>query len=493
MTEIQQNHQNAQPVASPLPKFEVLKKHLKNQEDLKEDISVLSFMVTTDIQQYEKLSYMQTMIPKVGTVLEKIRKHTGILNDLQAKLDVSYLLEALAATKLALKDSSDYQKTAEASLNLSLRLLWDEVKLRADSDVTFDELVHQQQIPLERCASIIVGSAIDAGNGLHKSGVDIAKHRFSRFQAEQTGQSTRQMLQDIEESYLESLDEKNNLYPTFFIRRMLSVMFLLGRVVLYDSDDIPPERKKKFMWIADLTHYMCHHYKNVTGLNAPFLWLGSAIAIDVRLKRTSMLSSEEKEKLLFEVGIFLPHLRDTVKAQFHVSENVMRESQATVDFQILTVLRALVRTYAKIWPLLNEEKRQELEKEVNEYAVELLAKAEDTKKTLKISSSCFVYVGKLMAAQQKYQEAAQCFSKGLTSPFAEMDRTTFFPWACYNYARVVNQGKASNNPVWMHNVLKEVVERCWEALQYKKSISTYLFNRLKTEYDMLEELMMPTL
>ena len=484
MTEIQQNHQNAQPVASPLPKFEVLKKHLKNQEDLKEDISVLSFMVTTDIQQYEKLSYMQTMIPKVGTVLEKIRKHTGILNDLQAKLDVSYLLEALAATKLALKDSSDYQKTAEASLNLSLRLLWDEVKLRADSDFTFDELVHQQQIPLERCASIIVGSAIDAGNGLHKSGVDIAKHRFSRFQAEQTGQSTRQMLQDIEESYLESLDEKNNLYPTFFIRRMLSVMFLLGRVVLYDSDDIPPERKKKFMWIADLTHCMCLHYKNVTGLNAPFLWLGSAIAIDVRLKRTGMLSPEEKEKLLIEADNFLPHLRDTVKAQFHVSENVMRESQARVDFQILTVLRALVRTYAKIWPLLDEEKREELEKQGNEYAVELLAKAEDTKETLKISSSCFVYVGKLMAAQKKYQEAAQCFSKGLTSPFAKIDRTMFFPWACYNYARVVNHGKASN-PVWMQNVLEEVVERCREALQHQESISTDLFIRLKTEYDML--------
>ena len=489
MTEIQQNHQNAQPVASPLPKFEVLKKHLKNQEDLKEDISVLSFMVTTDIQQYEKLSYMQTMIPRVETVLEKIRKHTGILNDLQAKLDVSYLLEALAATKLALKDSSDYQKTAEASLNLSLRLLWDEVKLRADSDVTFDELVHQQQIPLERCASIIVGSAIDAGNGLHKSGVDIAKHRFSRFQAEQTGQSTRQMLQDIEESYLESLDEKkldekNNLYPTFFIRRMLSVMFLLGRVVLYDSDDIPPERKKKFMWIADLTHYMCLHCENGTRLNAPFLWLGSAIATDVRLKRTGMLSPEEKEKLLGEVDIFLPHLRDTVKAQFHVSENVMRESQATVDFQILTVLRALVRTYAKSWPLLSEEKRKNLEKEVTEYAVQLFKKAEETEKTLKISSSCFVYVGKLMAAQKKYPQAAQCFSKGLTSPLAKTDRTMFFPWACYNYARVVNQGKASN-PIWMQNVLKEVVERCREALQHQESISTDLFNRLKTECDML--------
>jgi len=54
--------------------------------------------------------------------------------------------------------------------------------------------------------------------------------------------------------------------------------------MLYDSENIFEDRKEKFEWIADLTHSICDLYKGASGINAPFLWLGTVNAIDVRLK-----------------------------------------------------------------------------------------------------------------------------------------------------------------------------------------------------------------
>ena len=141
----------------------------------------------------------------------------------------------------------------------------------------------------------------------------------------------------------------------------------------------------------------------------------------------------------------------------------------------ITALRSLVRSNAKRWRLLSEgEKKSELQWG-DSCCESLLQKAENTLKTLKISSSCYVYVGKYYAAKKRYYQAIDMFDKALGLRLSEVDKTKFFPWVCYNYARTVSESK--------NKALQEKAKKyCNEALILEKDISNDLARRLKGHF-----------
>jgi len=472
--------ENQQPYQTPTASFfsqvvlSALKAHLQDNDDircsqhLKDAVFVLSFIVVTDIQEDEKLAYMKTLLPVLNHILEKVDdKEIQILTDVSLKFDVIRLLEADGVTTLALLDNGNAQELAEKALNRALDLVWGEIKRRSKCPLEIESILRKQSNLVEIAAKI-VAACFTAGSDLCNSSVDITRHisPIALNKVPQTNpENVMQSLRDLSNSLKKKI---------FFIHRLVSVLYSLGRVMLYDSENIPEDRKEKFEWIADLTHKTCDLYKGVSGTNAPFLWLGTANAIDVRLKRTHMLNDEEKKSVLRHVWEnLLPQFHEAIEAKFSSDGDVINDPRQEFAFQTLTALRALIRFYTKAWFSYFTEDEREAERErANKYLQHLLLLARENMQTLKISSTCLVYAGKFLAARKDFTEAVEYFYKASQSPLAARDKTKFYPWLCYNFARAVDEGKVAD--------YKEVAIRsCDYALGFEENINRNLFTLLR--------------
>jgi len=453
-------------------------------------VTILSHLVTVDVQAYERVTYMKLMLPRVEHVIKCVNNTPGSFENLSlsVKLDLIRLFEVYGMVKLTRLNSKEDQKDAEVYLKMSLDDLWREIVRLSNSDLrSFDDLMNQNSddsSPEKNRAKQIIDACQKAGKALHKSQFDISAHFHSIPQIWARGcgiplnEDRMAEWDKFLQSCLKHEIEKNQVqlplpqYYLFLIRRLVSIMYSLGRVMFYDAEDSSPDRHDYFRRLADITHYVCEFYLEDTGKDdVSFFLLGRANAIDVRLKRTGKSIEEDKRKILSEIRVLQERTVRYVKGGFHMENVGVDQSNVWCNFLDITALRSLVRSNAKRWRLLNEEEKKSQLQWGDSCCESLLQKAENTLKTLKISSSCYVYVGKYYAAKESYYQAIVMFDKALGLRLSEVDKTKFFPWVCYNYARAVSVSKSK--------AFQEKAKKyCKDALILKKDISNDLACRL---------------
>ena len=107
-------------------------------------ITVLSHLVTVDVQAYERVTYMKLMLPRVEHVIKCVNNHPGSFENLSLSvtLDLIRLFELYGMVKLTRLNSKEDQNEAEKCLKTSLGALWREIVRLSNSDLrSFDDLI----------------------------------------------------------------------------------------------------------------------------------------------------------------------------------------------------------------------------------------------------------------------------------------------------------------------------------------------------------------
>ena len=471
-------------------------------QHLREAILSISSMVSKDFRKRDDWQFTKSMRPHIQAVLANSEKYQEqISGDFTVTMALAHLREVLGASI-----SAKAQKAAEECLQKSAKMIWDEVVVRSSTDVAFDVFIEKQQDPVENYASQIVSACTEAGNMLLESDDEIIRYlsvvlllkeedtnficklisdkKFAdqlKFASKYgLGVSTTTVEQLREEDVF--LNEVKH-YSVFFLDRLISNIYSLGRVMIYDDKDVSTQRREKFMWIADLVHALCVECKAVTGVSLLFQQLTVWLKSDIRLKRSEHLEKQTKKYFFLETrDIVRKNARQSTKEDEMVYENGLLKCGAkNCEYDEIRRWKALVRTNTKLWPLLTSDERAAYEKEADGNCKALYNKASETKDRWNPSPKCIVYCGKYFAAKGDYEQAAKYFSEALETRVIKDDSSKSFPWTCYNYAWTVCEGN-------LHSHGEDAIRFCQEALQFKKDICNRLLEKLEQQVEVLHRL-----
>jgi len=468
----------------------VIHKDLRKQENLK-FMKIMRPHIRSIIKGFEKSNWNAKIAPR-----EKKNEHDS---SFLIKMAIVHLYEVLGVV-----ETDTDQKSAEESLKQGAQIVWDEVKLRTKPDVDFSVPTGVSLEPIPAYVTKIIKACVGAGCKMRKCQFDLSKYvslslhikeedvnflatlssdenliqelrKISEYSLNVSNDTLRRVRQDSQGLML---DESKHC-EIFFAERLISIVYSLGRVFLYDND-ADAERRKKFSWIADLASALCTECTKVTGVKLLFDRLSATNQIAVRLKRTACIDADDKENILKTTRRMAEDtLQHVIEHDDVAFENGLRKLMLKNEFQELTILRFLVRIDAKLWPMIDENERDSLQQSSTNYHQDLVAKAMKNVDKWKQSPTCFVYGGKYLAARSQYDQAAQHFLKAFELDAAKGQKFKWFGWVCYNFARAVWEGK-------LQEYKQEAIKKCKEVLNSEKDISYDLTKKLQQQLLNLE-------
>ena len=496
---------NKNPVAITFHRvvFSAMQALLKSEEStqyakfLKQAILALSSVVNKDLRRREDLVFMKRMSPHIQAILQNFDNYAKNMSnsiDFLENMAVIHLREVFGAV-----NSDSLQGLAEKSLITAGKSIWKEVLARSASNLEFHVFIQKQSEGVAHYAEQIIAACLEAGEDLKNEGIDITEYISTVLQVKEedvdflctltSSEKIQQYLRKISKfsltipsEFLKLLDNKHkgiflerSLHrKLFFVDRLVSIVYSLGRIVLYDDEDITAERREKFLWIIDLAKALCVECNKVTGVNILFQILTAFVQLEVRLKKTAGLDADGKKALLQETRkVAERNLTQICEEKEEAFENGLRKSVIKNVFQELTSLRTLVRIDAKLWHLCNPEELVELQKTSNLYYQQLHEKANEAMETWKQSPKCIVYCGKYLAAKGDYEGAVLHFRTALDTKFVKGDKSKAFPWVCYNHLRAVRKGN-------LVKYQQDAMERGNEAIKHEMDIADDLLVKLKS-------------
>jgi len=465
---------------------------------LKQAILAVSSVVNKDLRRREDLVFMKRMCPHIQAILQNFDNYSQNASgsiDFLENMAVTHLREVFGAV-----NSDSLQGLAEKSLIKAAKSIWKEVLARSASKLEFHVFIQKQSEGVAHYAEQIIAACIKAGEHLKNEGIDLTTYISAMLQVKQEDadflcasipcEKIQQYLRKVSKYsltissefmkmvYNEHSDiflERSLHEKVFFVDRLISVVYSLGRIAVYDDDDVTAERREKFMWIIDLANALCVECHKATEVNLLFQKLTSVVQLQVRLKRTAGLDADDRKVLLQETRkVAERNLTQIQEEKEEVAfENGLRKSVIKNIFQELTSLRTLVRIDAKLWHLCNSEELVELQKTSNSYYQQLHEKANEAMETWKQSPKCIVYCGKYLAAKGDYEGAVLHFRTALDIKFVKGDKSKAFPWVCYNYLRAVSKGN-------LVEYKQDAIEQGREAMQHDIDIANDLLVKLKS-------------
>jgi len=288
-----------------------LKRHLKYA------ILAISSVVNKDLRKRTDKLLMKCFVPHIQAVLKHFEDFDMCEKDFLMKMAAAHLYEVLGAIF-----SSSFQTTAEKYLKSSISMIWAEITQRACSNLNFDVVTHKQNIPTDEYAKEIIEICVAAGEDLRHSGVDIIQYasvilqikdedlnflnKFTRNEEfEEYFKNSCQYCVEISSQNIKKLRSEpaeiflgeDKHYKVFFTERLISVVYSLSRVILYDVTDMTEDERDTFVWMADLVTSLCRECKRVTGVSLLFFGLSPLVQVDVRLKNEKPLTEEQKKNV----------------------------------------------------------------------------------------------------------------------------------------------------------------------------------------------------
>ena len=486
--------------------FVAVRLHLKEEgsvlKSLQEALFAISALVHKDVRKASNFAFMKSMQPHIDRVLRFVDEHPEICDQFLVNMTVAHLQEVLGVIRQPIEP-------AEESLRKSVDTIWKEAKRFSNLDLVPINNVDWRSESAGKYAKKLAQSLLAAGEKMKDEDIEFEKYISLVMQF---APSEQKFLQDLCSSneladFLKATpQERFRISPkmlttfrdlesgtlfldrdshctVFFVERMASALYSLGRVVINTRRVITPNEREKFVWFSDVAHGLCVHCERSSGVRLLFLRRGAVAKVAVRLKSIQALDPETKKDVLLQARREVEELvENKVTRDQPYFENGLRKSVSNA-FEDMTYLRYIVRVDTKLFALSSPHEREKRMKNADEFCSHLHEVAV-TNDEWQLSPKCVIYCGKYLASKSDYSAAAELFSKALSSQAIQTDKALLFPWACSNYARCVAKGE-------LRDRVSDAIDKCEEALKFREKIVDDLLSKLEDRLETLENLKEP--
>ena len=480
--------------------FVAVRLHLQENgllsSSLRDAIVATSSLVHKDVRKTDTMAFMQSMQSQIERILSFADEHPDDINDFLMKMAVAHLREILGVIS---------QPTLQAvdSLERSAHAIWTEVNQFAQNKVDFSVLTNKQNQEVESYAKDIAEACVEAGDKLRAMHDDFNQYAsyVMQFKPDEldflldhsSHQEIKEFLKDAtvnslgitpgrlvkyrrKESKTTIFLDMESYCRVFFVARLISILYTLGRIPIKHRR-IRDNEREKFVWISDMAHALCVECLKITGTRVLFLRRSAVARVAVRLKSCSGVGHSKKGILLEAQTIMNNFLSEEMSKQYAYFENGLRKSMDN-PFEWMTYLAYVVRIETKLMPFDVSDNLAEKGNSADLHYRKLYQIATENK-VWQFSFTCIIYCGKYMAAKGKYLEAARHFQEALNAPWIKTDKAAMFPWACYNLTRAVVCGR-------LRDLFPETRVACQEALHFRDKIEDHLLSKLTEMQNALE-------
>ena len=488
--------------------FRAIRHHLEDEglivDAIREALYAISALVHKDVRKMPNNIFMKCMQPHIIRVLAFVDTHPEVCSDFVTNMAVAHLYEVLGVISQPITPAEDmFMKSIEKICDEVQRIASVEsgilsfIKYSSDKD---PRKYAQKLAEILENAGVQIQSKANDDYDRYVSLVMQFKEKEKDFLLslspnnqiveflEKTSNKPRvglspQTLKCFRDFGSEKIFLKKKYHcRAFFLERMVSVLYSLGRIVIMAPVSINIEQRKKFVWVLDVAHALCQECLQRTGVRLLFLRRGAEAKVSVRLLGIRTLGPSRKDELLQARPAMEKLINDirTPSESYFYFENGLRREMNT-SFEEMTYLRYVVRVDMKLIPLSSPEERNERKQKADEYYRQL-CKVVNENREWKLSSKCLIYCGKYLAAIGQLKEAAERFRQALSDEAIQNDKALLYPWACCNYARAVVAAETEDI-----DLLDDAIEKCRDCFLYREKIQDELLVKLQKRFAKLQD------
>jgi len=477
----------------------------EKKEAFCEAVLSLASLLYVNIRQHSDYEFRRKMNTHVLSVLTFADVNPGFSDDFVTKMSVIHLREVYGNAAKYFDSVS-----AEQSLMKCAQSLWEDVADRSGTITQLTSLVHKQECSPAVVAQSVIKACLTAGKQLlaEQTLVDeyvsvvthLKQDDYKALISCSKNEKLNQRLKEISDNSLkltaEEIREIRNLKhiglfleiethcKVFFIDRLVSTLYCLGRVMLYDSD-VTIEKQRRFVWILDIVFELSEQCRQQTDVTLSFLRLSAVNRVTARLKNFAEVEVEKRKGILEDALVVVKSNLKMLNNQLEVPiyESGFKRPVEGGVFDEMLNLRALIRIYGKLIALCSKDGQAKVlyEKDSQTYYERLCKQARLYLERWILCPKCLVYSGKYMASLGKYEDAVNLFQETLSCKAITDKKADYFPWVCYNYARATVAGK-------LISCKSDAFFKCNEALKHRDDIRGNLASQLEEQRDLLSNI-----
>jgi len=487
--------------------FLAVQTYMKNKTVmLRAALLSLASQARRNIRGHSNFALTTSLFSHIRSVLDFLASHPMDFTDFVAEFSAIHLQEVYGNTI----KYTDSQSAFDVLYKCALAVL-DRIQKLSEIEIDIDNLdVSKEQTAIDKFSANVFDACLVAGKQLEatKDAVDeyicIVTHFHPELRA-----SLKTLCTDQEVVGWLSTDVKSSLQvnpkqlrtfrstengrmfldinkycEVFFVDRLASVLYSLSRVWIYNKDMIE-QKRKYFVWLADLVHALCERCSKQTEVALLIYGCSSVNRVNVRISKLSVQNMDDSKKhdLIDEFIEKMKRILEKLEGQNDtvLFENSLRKPLMEADFHKLRCLRCLIRLHTRRIALSSPEENVKLKSSADPYYVKLCTLTDEYLSKWIISTKCHVYCGKYMAALGDFEQAVTHFKSALKGEEVLQNEAYLFPWVCYNYAKAVSAGGAK----FSTQVRKDAEVKCNEALKFREIIAKDLVRRLEEQIKLL--------